>query len=517
MSRKLRYSKCVPGGNTTIIIYDRFPRKHQPAIARGVMKLFPGCEQVGFIEPPQNPRAICRLQMMGNEFCGNATRSLAWLIMDFLSKNGNAKPLATYKEKAFNLQALESSQTSGQSVNIPLEVSGYDGLLTAIGRYQNMMNTAIEDISVPMPIRQNSDSIAKHRIKAADTEIVVPVVNLDGISHVIVFDTDFKPPEQAREREKIAMSMLRQLELTSLEAAGVLFCSADGDAITMEPFVYVRDTDTFVPETACGSGTIAIVQSLALQRKQSVKLNVVQPSGQTITGQVVYETGVTTQAYVEGPVQILEEGELSLPDELNPLKQVTVRLVRSVQEFNLYRQQLALVYQTIFADSPYFEKFTLEEAATALQETVEAEDGLLFVAFDGDDAVGFGGGLPVINFPDICESIQEYADPEVTFYMAELGVDYGYRGEGLSHRLVDERLKAIDQKYHWILVRTSVENNPTQYLYRNRRGFKEISGVRMEVVNRKYYPGATEPVFEPDERLFLILDRATAAQNVVIS
>ena len=77
----IHYLKFSPTGNITILVTTPVPRDRQGEIAARL--LAPDCvggEQVGFIEPPSDPRAAARLQMMGGEFCGNATMSVGAML-----------------------------------------------------------------------------------------------------------------------------------------------------------------------------------------------------------------------------------------------------------------------------------------------------------------------------------------------------------------------------------------------------------------------------------------------------
>ena len=84
-----------PGGNVTALI-DGIPtsRSRRKQINDAVMKNFPNVEQVGFFDS-----APSRLVMAGGEFCGNATRCLAYLLLGGkpgeikISVSGANKPL----------------------------------------------------------------------------------------------------------------------------------------------------------------------------------------------------------------------------------------------------------------------------------------------------------------------------------------------------------------------------------------------------------------------------------------
>jgi histidine racemase len=526
MSRIIHYSKVIPGGNTTILVYDRLPRKHHAAIAKSLMSLHPDCEQVGFIEPSEDPKAVCRLQMMGGEFCGNASRSLVWLIATMYFGEQSTIPLAEIKKSLFNFSAAKALPNCSTYIDVeikraslPIEVSGYEGILSARACY-NTSTAAVQNVIVPMPIRTSPDSIVRTTI-TREWSMPVDIVHLDGISHVLVEESVFRGIGGSDDLMLEARRILSDLELMQQEAAGVIFHNLLDDVVSIKPVVYVRETDTLIPETACGSGTVALVQYLAKESQHEVLMPVKQPTGLTIMAKVSIVDGVFQGATIAGDVQIVEEGEMAFTD-FNLAKNVIIRQIKTVDEFSTYQDQLGALYAKIFADPPYYERFTVEEAISELHRTVEAVDGLFFIALDGEEVVGFGGSLPLSNFPEICQVlidkkvVPDLASCSSYYYMSELGVDYAYRGEGLSHRLVDARLEKIPSQYDTVIVRTSISNNPTQHLYADCRGFNVLPGVYQQVVNRKFYPDADEPVMEPDERLFLVLDRTSVMANLTV-
>lgn len=264
----LRYVKCSPGGNTTVLVFSEVERALQPSIAKRIMSWMEDVEQVGFVEEPENSLAVARLQMMGGEFCGNATRSLAWVLW---KKAGIDK-----RKGAFFLEV------SGANRPVQVEISG-------------------KDVRVEMPIKRDFGSVKQ---KGNYT-----IVELEGISHVIV---DQAPPPNAK---NAADQLLNQLNLKSLEAAGVLYCQPRGSAISMTPIVWVRDTGTLVEETACASGTVCVALAEAKRSQQDRTLTVYQPSGKPITASVSLASDKQSfsEAYIEGPVDVLGEGVTILP------------------------------------------------------------------------------------------------------------------------------------------------------------------------------------------------------------
>jgi diaminopimelate epimerase len=264
--RESQYIKCSPGGNTTGLVFSEVPRKEQASVAKRIMASQPDVEQVGFVEKPKDPKAVRRLQMMGGEFCGNATRSLAWVLWH---------------------KRLRGIDRSARTVT--LEVSG-------VGR---PLSVEIHDrmVRVEMPIKRELSSIKSIQGQT--------VVELEGISHVVLRRA---APRDAKEE---ADRLLNELGLKSLEAAGVLYCQQYEDGVSMSPIVWVRETATLVEEKACASGTVCVALVESANAGRSVdNLKVYQPSGSFITAFVEFGKGQFSRAFIEGPVEILEEGEL---------------------------------------------------------------------------------------------------------------------------------------------------------------------------------------------------------------
>ena len=94
MNTKIKkYIICKPGGNDTAIVYGtEYTNEQKKRINDDIMKTHKNVEQVGFI----NVNGIKELQMAGGEFCGNATRSAAFLYLD--GKEGNIEILVNSKD-----------------------------------------------------------------------------------------------------------------------------------------------------------------------------------------------------------------------------------------------------------------------------------------------------------------------------------------------------------------------------------------------------------------------------------
>ena len=82
---EIRIRVANPAGNITIFVMDRVKTEAYSAIARQLLKREElHAEQVGFVETKEGQGM--HMQMMGGEFCGNATRSFGYLL-SMLSKD----------------------------------------------------------------------------------------------------------------------------------------------------------------------------------------------------------------------------------------------------------------------------------------------------------------------------------------------------------------------------------------------------------------------------------------------
>lgn len=195
-----------PAGNLTAFIKTPTDPPTYASTAAKLMKEYPEIEQVGYITKPQMG-GVSRLEMMGGEFCGNATRAFG---------------LYTAIE-----QSLESP--------ISIEVSGLN-----------------EPISVVFDKGEQTSSIAlkkPNRFVEVKTPFgIFPVVVMEGIVHAIVRERCLSPDEIR------AVIDCLKTEFPA-DAYGVMLC--EQASYDMTPYVYVTGTDTLIAESSCGSGSIA--------------------------------------------------------------------------------------------------------------------------------------------------------------------------------------------------------------------------------------------------------------------
>lgn len=269
-----RFAKLNPSGNTTVLILDRVPREKHKEVSKKVMEETAlWAEQVGFLEPPDNPQAFARLQMMGGEFCGNASRCLAaWIALGGFDRG---YPTGFQEEEKI----------------VPIEVSGHKGVLSAKITNSGQKNACMVSVEMPIPIEILHDT---HGLPLHHSIVV-----FSGILHVILWD-------QPRD-ESYVEKVRNHLNSQGLDDScfGVLFY--DSRTARMIPVVYVGEVDSLVWENSCGSGTVALVSAMADKEKRSMKnFRISQPGGD-LYADIVWEDGIKS-AYLYGDVIITAVG-----------------------------------------------------------------------------------------------------------------------------------------------------------------------------------------------------------------
>ncbi|ARE88754.1 diaminopimelate epimerase [Clostridium formicaceticum] len=260
----------------TIFITDTLPRHLYKDIAKNIMKYNNLCaEQVGFIEKPssENQAACMRLHMMGDEFCANATRALAALLV--------------YR------QHPEMKQ-SGENFIVPLEVSGSEDLIHCEVEITGEINRFISTASIPLHKGLHSFSIEFEKKILEGTLVEFP-----GILHLVIKDQGIS------DKEAFFQEVKRKLHPMEWEALGVMFY--DEAASYMEPLVYVKATDSLFWERGCGSGTAAVGVALSHQKQQSVDMEIHQPGG-SLQVMVTSSENKVTNILLKGSVKIVAEG-----------------------------------------------------------------------------------------------------------------------------------------------------------------------------------------------------------------
>ncbi len=211
---KIEYIVADPAGNTTGLVLSSISKDLHKAVAKHLLENSPHeLEQVGFMSNCSDCDG--RMDMMGGEFCGNASRSFGlYLAMTDRSKD---------KDK------------------VRIKVSG-----------------SIEDLIVYTDLSSGTARIKMPPVQKEETLPVagygeLPLVVMEGISHLII-------PDHEMEKEK-AEALLRGLgEELATDALGLMFYDTSRNFLT--PLVWVNDTGTMYWESSCASGSAAVATFL---------------------------------------------------------------------------------------------------------------------------------------------------------------------------------------------------------------------------------------------------------------
>lgn len=270
---KIDYIKLSPTGNITVLVTSPVPRAQQPAVAAALLAPDSvGGEQVGFVEAPSDPKAAARLQMMGGEFCGNASMALGAVL------------------------AREANLPEGRVRSLRLEVSGADAPVSCVAFRQ-------EDVwqgTVRMPLPTQIEQIDL----PADGEMIrAPLVRMPGIAHLII------PAGIGLTEESLRRWLPEWNRLIGADALGALLWNAPSSFIN--PIVYVPSAGTLVREHGCGSGTAAVGSWLATAAGQTYEASIRQPGGEILV-RAAMRDGRLFALSIHGEVRFMDEGTIEI-------------------------------------------------------------------------------------------------------------------------------------------------------------------------------------------------------------
>lgn len=271
MSRLERIVIAYPSGNATALLFDALQHEDRSALNAAIIRAWKAqkghhveIEQCCFVMPPRDPDACTRVEMFGGEFCANAARSAAWLACGGADSDG----------------LLEVS-----GVRRPLRFRVHDGC-----------------VAVEMPMPPALDLVAP-----VEEGIIV---RLDGIAHIVV-DSEWGDAGRAA---ALASELARHGKYGLGQQPAVGVSRYDRRSGAADFHVWVKRVGTLFDETACGSGTSAISIAAAAAARETVTLNVAQPSGESIASEATYSAmlgGVVSSA-IDGAVTVIYDGPLEL-------------------------------------------------------------------------------------------------------------------------------------------------------------------------------------------------------------
>lgn len=267
MNKTYQLTITRPAGNDTGLIKGLVKRELKKKINNLVEKEFPNVEQVGFYDFDEKTQTGI-LEMAGGEFCGNATRSTAYVLLN------------------------------GKIGEIPMKVSGISKILTAGVRKKNTAFTQVPIITDFSAIKQLTPTIS--------------LIEIEGITHLITAKPENKTQDELKKEGKKILKKFGLL--ASRKCAGVMFLSKKENTVVMDPIVWIRDVATLYFETACASGATAVgVWEAYKSKKNKTIIKLLQPSGQFLTATITKNATRFTDAIIEGPIKILlKEGNIKI-------------------------------------------------------------------------------------------------------------------------------------------------------------------------------------------------------------
>lgn len=128
-------------------------------------------------------------------------------------------------------------------------------------------------------------------------------VRLEGITHIVVKEKQAKKYLKVKENIKqFAMDLIRKFNVYDSGAIGVMFLEKINQKIKIHPVVWVKSMDTLFYETACGSGTVAAAVIQNLNNNSSQLFEIIQPSGQVISTNILKQNGIVLEVIISGKV-----------------------------------------------------------------------------------------------------------------------------------------------------------------------------------------------------------------------
>ena len=257
MHNTLNILTANPAGNKTIFVLDHFERTEYKDIADKLLANQEiAAEQVGFIIPAAGSEPG-RMEMCGQEFCGNASRSYALYLAKILGLNGpgSVSIMVSGVDEALEVEVDTSSDFTKISMPVPTEI-----------------------ISFPLNSCQ-------------DAQLVI----FNGILHLVVFD-------QPATLDFFKDSISPIQELYSVPAIGVMFYDTLSSFLT--PVVWVRDINSTYFEGSCASGSVATAAVLSKNFNDGLyTFTLPQPKG-ILEITIIKENGSVKNAFLQGKVEL---------------------------------------------------------------------------------------------------------------------------------------------------------------------------------------------------------------------
>lgn len=343
------FSKLVPGGNTTIILTGSSlaPDTLSSVSAKLMHPLHVQAEQVGaLLVSGSTPH----LQMMGGEFCVNATRSAALLLAraDRLRSIAGAECFygqITVSGMAPPVDILVSRNEDAltcllqKAVSAASSPAGFPGNVM-MGQPESQLKEAHGPLSGATRLfcaaRMDCGAGGTRRV---DVDSGACLMHLPGISHLLLDARQHPMPQQWR---KASADWRNRTGLGNAPASGVVWYEHKQGSYRIWPAVEVKATASEHLETACGSASMAMalmhqadsgfslepfleceglnppLPASSRQVEESRPLCIMQPSGESLAVTLQFAPGsasgpyLPAHAWVSGMVSLVAEGTAHL-------------------------------------------------------------------------------------------------------------------------------------------------------------------------------------------------------------
>ena len=249
MNQKIiKYQLISASGNPTAIIKGEYDPDTKRSINQRIFSPNNQVEQIAYVRYSNNRYNV---EMMGNEFLGNDCRAAAFSFLK--SKSGKIKLNTSGTTKVIDCLV---DQNQNSTVDIPYSFS-------------------------PKKILNNKIGF---------------LIKIFGSYQLII-----KGRGSLSQARKIIDS-----QFIDSNAVGIMFFEKITGGYKLDPFFWVKGTQTLVNETACGSGSTALAIYLSYINKKSYQsLRILQPSKLPIFIDTIFNNNSVTKIKISGPTKLL--------------------------------------------------------------------------------------------------------------------------------------------------------------------------------------------------------------------
>lgn len=279
-SKLINYTILDPSGNITALVSNADIDVNDVALRKkindAIITANPNVEQVGFLtqvekEIDGKQQKIWKIQMAGNEFCGNASRAFACYLVDKKLINKLEFPIMCSGNNNV-LNAKVSCEAKNDKKYYSDVEMPFNKNISNILQTKQINKIILQDADI---FPETSSSVIRQK---SNEKTNVDVVKLDGITHVLIDIRKF-PMENESICKRKAKEVIKALNLQNEPAVGVIWCNFKTN--TINPFVWVKDVDTIYYENACGSGSLAYgIKKSTMQEEKNIAVR--QKNGQII-------------------------------------------------------------------------------------------------------------------------------------------------------------------------------------------------------------------------------------------